>query len=697
MYVQTNSGERIELDQTFDSGGEAQIWSVRRKPNVVAKLYHKPTSQREAKLLAMLANPPSQSTEHPAIAWPTHLLYNRRQFVGFLMTRVPDSRPIFHYYNPARRAKLTPPFPWPYFLHRVARNLAAAVELVHARDHLIGDLNESNVLVNHQALVTLVDTDSFQVRATLPNGQSLLQWLGQQPTEQTYRSMVGKPEFTPPELQGIDFKSTDRLPTHDHFSMGVLLFYLLMNGFHPFAGVMIGGESVGRVDLYCMRRGLFPYSGSGPVQPPPAASKFEWLHPEIQAAFRRCFVEGHKQVDQRPTAREWRQLLSNAEATLTLCNNDRTHVYSSHLSHCPYCPAQVQPRPAPKPARPAPPHRAKSAARLRNQKTILLEQFMQLLRLKLRTAFVSLPSRQMVVANAQTLLVNTQAEARRWINAVGRWRQTAMTQIPPWRDWVVAHVVGTALGGLLAVALVFAGVSLNLGIGLPLASWLVLGATLVGLVAGAPQWYILRQQLGAQRPEQRLWLASSGVAGAVTGVVAQPLLTAPWFAQAELLVNFQWVLLGALFGLLSGWMQALILRRHLRQAADARPWTLVNAIGWSLVVQGWLIGQEWDFVGTTGRAVDGMIGLLAGLLLCGLLTGATLVWLWREPRQVLPQPLPRWSFALIATWPAQLQTGARRWLRAGLLLMAILLLLQIILRLSGLTAGTVSPLLSLFL
>ncbi|MEZ4656723.1 MAG: hypothetical protein R2911_04055 [Caldilineaceae bacterium] len=36
---------------------------------------------------------------------------------------------------------------------------------MHDRGHVVGDLNESNILVTPDARVTLVDADSFQVRA----------------------------------------------------------------------------------------------------------------------------------------------------------------------------------------------------------------------------------------------------------------------------------------------------------------------------------------------------------------------------------------------------------------------------------------------------------------------------------------------------------------------------------------------------
>jgi len=49
---------------------------------------------------------------------------------------------------------------------------------------------------------------------------------------------VGKPEYTAAELQGRDFSTMDRKASHDNFGLAVLIFHLLMEGIHPFAGVM---------------------------------------------------------------------------------------------------------------------------------------------------------------------------------------------------------------------------------------------------------------------------------------------------------------------------------------------------------------------------------------------------------------------------------------------------------------------------
>lgn len=48
---------------------------------------------------------------------------------------------------------------------------------------------------------------------------------------------VGVPLWTPPELQGRDFRGLTRTKNHDRFGLAVLMFQLLFMGRHPFAGV----------------------------------------------------------------------------------------------------------------------------------------------------------------------------------------------------------------------------------------------------------------------------------------------------------------------------------------------------------------------------------------------------------------------------------------------------------------------------
>lgn len=174
-----------------------------------------------------------------------------------------------------------------------------------------------------------------------------------------YRCPVGKVEYTPPELQVLDYKDVDRRPEHDAFGLAVLVFLLLMEGVHPFASVWTGG---GEPPLLAeqIRRGRCPYVGNAGLRPPPFAPPFAMLPSLAQELFRRCFGPGLRAPAMRPTPREWQDALAAVERQLATCASNPRHRYSSHLGReCPWCariargipdsfpqPGQQQPLPA---------------------------------------------------------------------------------------------------------------------------------------------------------------------------------------------------------------------------------------------------------------------------------------------------------------------------------------------------------------
>ncbi len=243
--------------------------------------------------------------------------------MGFLMPWVRGMSPIIDFYHPKSRRRRHPLFNYHYLL-RTAGNLAACVAALHTRGYVIGDLNESNILVEETALVTLVDTDSFQVPDKANN--------------QVYRCRVGKPEFTPPELHSVSFAWVDRKPEHDLFGLAVVLFQLLMEGIHPFAGQQPEQEEPTPLEER-IAAGWFPYAPgrSGGIQPMPTAPSFGSLPREIRELFVRCFVEGHSDPSKRPSAQEWQQALQEAEGDLVGCSANEQHRYDHHLKSCPWC------------------------------------------------------------------------------------------------------------------------------------------------------------------------------------------------------------------------------------------------------------------------------------------------------------------------------------------------------------------------
>jgi DNA-binding helix-hairpin-helix protein with protein kinase domain len=275
----------------------------------------------------MIAAPPVDPMAmegHVSIAWPQDRLLateNGQACVGYVMPRVHKARPIFEFYNPKARLQLCPLFHYGYLL-RTAHNLAAAVRAIHERGYVIGDLNESNVLVTNTALVTIVDTDSFQVTAS----------------GRVHRCPVGKPEYTPPELQKTRFAEHDRLPEHDAFGLAVLIFQLLMQGVHPFSGRYTGVGEPAKLERR-IRDGHWPYTTkrTHAYSPNPHAPPFFVLPPSVQELMRACFEDGSQHPKARPSAVAWQEGLRIAEEGLKHCPNNSQHVYHKSLNLCPWC------------------------------------------------------------------------------------------------------------------------------------------------------------------------------------------------------------------------------------------------------------------------------------------------------------------------------------------------------------------------
>ena len=334
MIVYNARHQPMEIGVPLHEGGEGWICPITSQRAKLAKIY-KPQSRagREMKLRWLVANAPSDpgsSIGHASIAWPEILLYDEHsKFIGYVMPQIANTRTLLQIFNPQLRAHASLTCDG-FFLHRAARNMAAAIGAIHKRDYIIGDLNESNILVTHQALVTIIDTDSFQTKEE-HDGQIIF-----------YPCPVGRPEYTPPELQGKRFKGEVRQPEQDAFALAVLIFQLLLGGNHPFRAIWLGPDMPPPIEERIFL-GLFPYAQAyarGLVRPPPNLT-LDILHPPLADLMLRCFTDGHNIPKRRPFPAEWESALKDAEQSLRTCPNQ--HVYSAHLKKCPQCGGRVLP------------------------------------------------------------------------------------------------------------------------------------------------------------------------------------------------------------------------------------------------------------------------------------------------------------------------------------------------------------------
>jgi DNA-binding helix-hairpin-helix protein with protein kinase domain len=190
---------------------------------------------------------------------------------------------------------------------------------------VIGDINESVALIDQKkALATIVDTDSFQYH----KGGRI------------YHCLVGKAEYTPPELQGRSLGKLTRTQNHDAFGLAVIIFEILFMGRHPFAGTYkgIGDQpSIARA----IEQGRFAYSPQKSLtqmEPPPHVPLLADISPEVAHAFQKAFGSPASKSSIRPTAAEWVPLLQRMEADIIECKANTAHHYFSRATQgCPWC------------------------------------------------------------------------------------------------------------------------------------------------------------------------------------------------------------------------------------------------------------------------------------------------------------------------------------------------------------------------
>ncbi len=298
----------LRLGKLLGEGAAGKVYAIEGAPGSAAKLYHgeAEAKRHEAKIDAMIANPPDlppathQRISYPQISWPQAKLYDRSgRFVGFMMPEIDFARStslVNLLQKSSRRIeKLSD-----YYGYRVlvARNLASVFAELHRAGHHMIDMKPANLRFYPQVCwMAVVDTDGFAIQGK--NGRI--------PAD------VMSDEYIAPE-------SWKRPPQElgeqqDLFALAVIIFQLLNNGVHPFAGS--AGGSAQATDLQArILEGLYPYA----LQPradlaPSAASIHRMFRRGTRVMFDCAFAGGGR----RPSAEEWRDHIDGLMDQLTPC------------------------------------------------------------------------------------------------------------------------------------------------------------------------------------------------------------------------------------------------------------------------------------------------------------------------------------------------------------------------------------------
>jgi serine/threonine protein kinase len=318
----TSQSDMVGLGRRIGTGAEGEVYEIRCRSDLVAKVYHEPPPSEKAEKLVILSRLGNERLFNLS-AWPVSPLRNAPdgEVAGFVMKKVREAEEVHTLHSPRSRLQKFPGASWAFLIY-VAANIARAVATIHEHGLVIGDVNPKNILVTRKATVYLLDVDSFQVRF---DGK-------------TYRCEGGFPEYTPPELQGVAFRNIDRTQEHDAFGLAVAIFQLLFMGRHPFSGCYLGA---GEMPLErAIRESRFAYGDDAEarkMRPPPGALALDAAPPSLADLFRRAFLS-----TDRPHPREWIEQLDALSKALKKCELHSGHYYYRELRDCPWCGIEKQ-------------------------------------------------------------------------------------------------------------------------------------------------------------------------------------------------------------------------------------------------------------------------------------------------------------------------------------------------------------------
>lgn len=310
-------------ESPLGKGGEGAVYdaiSENFKPSekLVLKEYYDPSKERFLKIKAMLNNTP----ENESLAWPKAIVFNTEgKFVGYLMEKLDSNKykPLAVFSNSKDRKKIAKNYDVKYAFN-TCLNISIAIESAHDVGHCIGDINESNILIAANSTVKIVDCDSAQIK----NEDNTI-----------FHCLVGKPEYTAPELSYGPLKDQERTFESDCYALGVIFFQLLTGGSHPTDGIFKGaGDPPNTVEK--IRKGIYPgiinteNEKMYPAQRIPIVgipSRIKFLIKELLET----------NPNKRPSIKTIINVLKDLMGNLKQCSKNKMHWFDARDGSCGWC------------------------------------------------------------------------------------------------------------------------------------------------------------------------------------------------------------------------------------------------------------------------------------------------------------------------------------------------------------------------
>lgn len=319
------------------TGGEGDVYDVEGNPDLVVKIYNdkKRSSNKYDELITKIQAMCDicDDTIMQRAGWPQQIVYSRRNPVGFTMNKIKYCNTFHQLVDTIDRKEKFADNNWKYSLY-VAYNLACAVNALHQKGIVIGDINESNFLIGNRTvaeengifdfkdngIVYSIDCDSFQI----PTNNKI------------FMCTVAKSEYLPPELVDSDLSKVIRTPNHDNFGLAVLIFQLLMLGKHPYIGIGSSGDIIESISSGNYIFGEVAKQNN--ILPPFPSEMYSTiyysLNDEVRSLFEQAF--GNDTNLKRPTAEDWIRVLKEQINEMLQCSKDGTHFYDKD-SECIWC------------------------------------------------------------------------------------------------------------------------------------------------------------------------------------------------------------------------------------------------------------------------------------------------------------------------------------------------------------------------
>jgi uncharacterized repeat protein (TIGR02543 family) len=278
----------IRLIKKLAEGGEGSVFTTSVK-GYVAKIYRrdKITEDRYAKLRIMIGKP----VDCPGVCFPVALIKNDAdEFVGYLMPEAKGEELGKSIFMPQLLLQKFPGWTRRETI-RLCITILEKIKYLNDRRVIMGDINPANILVVSPTEVYFVDCDSYQIEG--------------------YPCPVGTANYTPPEVQGKDYKQFLRTQEMENFATATLLFMIMLPGKPPYSAV--GGESPAKNIM----NGDFPYPCEGEYDDKAPAGKwgFIWSHMlyNVKLAFFDVFKKGrpHFLPEKRYYPDDWIKLFES--------------------------------------------------------------------------------------------------------------------------------------------------------------------------------------------------------------------------------------------------------------------------------------------------------------------------------------------------------------------------------------------------